>query len=132
MFLSAISSLIGLVGFFFYKILFYIGGGISFIFLIIFMIDNIIKKDRIEVKAIRAKKRYQASEGSKIYYANNDKEVKNLITQYRIGVIGGRSVAYVLFCIVLFVVFRGAGFAWLGIFFGFFYIPQIIGSIRGR
>lgn len=122
-----ISSIIGLIGFTIANpIMFYVGGAISFIDMVRYIIFMMIEKDKAQIGKIRKNRAYQRTKNSAIYYAKTEQELKRLINQFIIGNIAGRVITYGLAFGILFYFFSWYAPIWIGILFGFFYIFTVI------
>lgn len=109
-------AIVGLVGFFTLKILFWIGGGVSFLFLVFYLYSNTKTKD------------LEKYEELKIQQPDSDQQ--SLIKQKKFVDFVGRFVTYGLVTGIMFFFFKWDAFCWIGIVFGLFYIPEVIHFIK--
>ena len=70
-----ISSITGMVGAFTSnKVLFTLGGGVSFALCLIYIVLKVLQKDSEQITEIKATRCYQRTKSSQVYYAENDEE----------------------------------------------------------
>ncbi len=128
-----ISSTIGLVGFFINNpIMFYVGGTISLLDMIRYLIIKTINKDKMEIENIKRFGFYQRSKNSAMYHAKNRKELDRLIKQFIFGNVVGRVISYSIIIGLIYWIFSWEGFIWIGIVGGFGYIYILIMLLRGK
>jgi hypothetical protein len=131
-FLSILTSIVGLVGFFINKTAFLVGGIISFIFMAIYLVNIAIVREREEEIEIMKNGSYQRTKNSVIFKANNVEELRMIIAQVRMTNIVSKSFIYVVVCLIIFLLFKWNGFVWLGIAFGLAYILELIKKVFSR